>query len=83
VPAWRASDCFLLVAICDLIFFIIGGCLVISVDVDGRWQLLVGHWLVDLNENLNARILVVSVDDIDDLNVSYWLVVDGCVDMGE
>jgi hypothetical protein len=43
---------------------------VISVDIDGCWQLLVGCWSVDLNENLNERILVVSVDDDNDLNVS-------------
>jgi hypothetical protein len=56
---------------------------VISVDVDGRWQSMVGRWLVDLNENLNARILVVSVDDLNDLNTRCWSAIDGFVDLGE
>ncbi len=55
----------------------------ISVVDDGLWRLLVCRWLVDLNKNLNKRILVVSVDDINDSNISCWLAVDGCVDLGE
>jgi hypothetical protein len=38
---------------------------------------------MDLNENSNKRVLVVSVDDVADLNGSCWLAVDGCVDLGE
>ncbi len=75
----------MLVAVCDLniLFFLIEGCLVISIGVDGHWQSLVGCWSVDLKENLMKRIQVVSIDDVNDLNVSCWLAVDGCVDLGE
>ena len=84
LPAWRAGGCIFLVAVCDVDFcYLNRGCLVVSVDVDGRWRLLVDCWLVDLNGNLNTRILVVSADDVDNLIVSRWLAVSGCMNWGE